>query len=231
MTRHAINAGLLLLVTLTAGAAADPPVAPAKPARPTWQNASPETQALWQRHEDALTILDISEEANRQVVIAQGTPEAYHAHPTTALLADGRTIFCVWNMGHGGHAGPMARSDDGGLTWTRLDDTLPPNYVNFKNCPSIYRITDQKGKERLWVFAARTLTDNEHPRPIPGRLQGWMPRLVSEDDGKTWREEPPLSTPLATNAPFRNVMTFSSMVPLQDGSTLVGLGASPPSRG
>ena len=220
MTRHAINAGLLLLVTLTAGADASPPVAPARPARPAWQHASPETQALWQRHKDAITILDISEETKRQVVIAQGTPEAYHAHPTTALLADGRTIFCVWNIGHGGHAGPMARSDDGGLTWTRLDDTLPPNYVNFKNCPSIYRIVDPQGKERLWVFAARTLTDKENPRPISGRLQGWMPRIVSEDDGKTWREQPPLAMPLASNAPFRNVMTFSSMVPLKDGSTL-----------
>ena len=76
---------VLLLVTLTAGADAPPPVAPARPARPAWQHASPETQALWQRHKDALTILDISEEAKRQVVIAQGTPEAYHAHPTTAL--------------------------------------------------------------------------------------------------------------------------------------------------
>jgi hypothetical protein len=37
----------------------------------------------------------------------------------------------------------MARSDDAGLTWTRLDDSLPPNYVNFKNCPSIYRLADQ----------------------------------------------------------------------------------------
>ena len=220
MTRHAINAGLLLLITLTAGSDASPPVAPAKLARPASQNASPETQALWQRHKDALTILDICEETKRQVVIAQGTPEAYHAHPTTALLADGRTMFYVWNMGHGGHAEPMARSDDGGLTWTRLDDTLPPNYVNFKNCPSIYRITDPMGKERLWVFAARTLTDKEHPRPISGRLQGWMPRIVSEGDGRTWREEPPLSTPLASDAPFRNVMTFSSLVPLKDGSTL-----------
>jgi hypothetical protein len=149
MKRHAMNAGLLLLVTLTTGADANPPVAPARPARPAWQNASPEKQALWQRHKDALTILDISEETKRQVVLAQGTPEAYHAHPTTALLADDRTIFCVWNMGHGGHAGPMARSDDGGFTWTRLDETLPPNYVNFKNCPSIYRITDQQGQERL----------------------------------------------------------------------------------
>ena len=41
---------------------------------------------------------------------------------------------------------------------------------------------------RLWVFAARTLLDTERPREIPERLQGWMPRIVSEDDGRTWRE-------------------------------------------
>ena len=61
----------------------------------------------------------------------------------TALLLAPLAAFA-----HGGHAGPMARSDDAGLTWTRIDDTLPANYVNFKNCPSIYRLTDPQGKER-----------------------------------------------------------------------------------
>jgi hypothetical protein len=54
-----------------------------------------------------------------------------------------------------------------------------------------------------------------------------MPRLVSEDDGKTWREEPPLGRLPAEATtrdwmanPFRCVMTFSSMLRLKDGSTL-----------
>ena len=192
-----------------------------------WESASPEKKVEWQRQRDALQNLDLSEDTKRQVFIARGGPgpDEYHAHPTTALLADDKTMFCVWNIGHGGHAGPMARSDDGGLTWTRLDDTLPPNYVNFKNCPSLYRLTDPQGRERLWVFAASTQV--KQPRDFPGRLQGWMPRIVSEDAGKTWREEPPLG-PLAADAttpdwlgsPFRCVMTFSSMVRLKDGSTL-----------
>lgn len=95
--------------------------------------------------------IDLSEETQSQIIIARGSPnpDAYHAQPTTALLADGKTIFCVWNIGHGGQAGPMARSDDAGLTWTRMDDVLPSNYVNFKNYPSIDRITDSQGKERL----------------------------------------------------------------------------------
>ena len=196
--------------------------AAAKGPRRAWEAAGPEKQAEWRRQRDALTCIDLADDTSRQVVIARGTsdPDGYHAHPTTALLDDGKTLFCVWNIGHGGHAGPMARSVDGGLTWTRLDDTLPPNYVNFKNCPSLYRIADMQGRERLWVYAARTLIDKEQPRAFPGRLQGWMPRIVSEDDGKTWREEPPLGRSLAGDDPFRCVMTFSSMVRLKDGSTL-----------
>jgi hypothetical protein len=114
----------------------------------------------------------------------------------------------------------MARSDDAGMTWTRMDDTLPPNYVNFRNCPSIYRITDLLGKERLWVFAAAAFTspDKLVIRDIPDRMQGWMPRIVSEDDGKTWREVAPLSP--KPDKTFVNVMTFSSIVRLKDGSTL-----------
>jgi hypothetical protein len=147
------------------------------------------------------------------------------------MLADNRTLFAVWNMGHGGRAGPVARSDDGGLTWTRVDEIMPPNYANFRNCPSIHRLTGPDGRERLWIFAMRTLTDNENFKPIPieGRQQGWMPRVVSEDDGKTWRELPPLAAqypelhqrnPYHPDNPFRNVMTFSSLVQLKDGSYL-----------
>jgi hypothetical protein len=129
-------------------------------------------------------------------------------------------MFCVWNIGHGGHAGPMARSDDAGLTWKRVDDTLPPNYVNFRNCPSLYRITDPQGKERLWVFAAVAFPspDKSGIRDIPDRMQGWMPRILSEDDGKTWREVAPLSP--KPDKTFVNVMTFSSIVRLKDGSNL-----------
>ncbi len=226
----ALGCGLAPAGALAQGTAAKPEVANAvKAARKAWMDAPAEKQAAWQAERDAIRNVDLAGDVKRQVVIAQGTPdpEAYHAHPTTALLADEKTMLCVWNIGHGGHAGPMARSDDGGLTWTRIDDTLPPNYVNFRNCPSIYRLTDPAGKERLWVFAARTATPDKVLNDIPGRLQGYMPRIVSEDDGTTWREEPPLG-PLAAGAatkewlanPFRCIMTFSSIVKLKDGSYL-----------
>ncbi|MCA9441000.1 MAG: exo-alpha-sialidase, partial [Candidatus Omnitrophica bacterium] len=106
------------------------------------------------------------------------------------------TMFAVWSVGHGGPAGPMARSEDSGLTWTRLEDRLPENFTHHENCPSIYRLVDPEGKERLWVFSAR-------PE---------MPRIVSEDGGETWKEMEPLGFPC--------VMTFSSVVQLKDGSYL-----------
>ena len=141
-------------------------------------------------------MVDISQQTQRHVIIAAGTAQTYQGHPTTLLLPDGKTMFCVWSLGHGGPAGQMARSDDAGLTWKRLDDQLPPGFKTHRNCPSIHRMVDPQDKERLWVFSAQPL----------------MPRIVSEDGGKTWREMKPLG--------FECVMTFSSVVRLKDGGYL-----------
>ena len=152
-----------------------------------------------------LPCLDISSETNRQVVIVAGTPEVYQGHPTTLLMPDGKTIFVVWSIKHGGAAGPMARSDDGGKTWTRLDERLPPGFKLHQNCPSIYRMVDPQDRERLWVFSAWR-----------GKRSGpdAMPSIMSEDGGQTWKEMPPLGEK------FRCVMAFSSVVRLKDGSYL-----------
>lgn len=159
-----------------------------------------------------LPVVDISGQKDRQVVVAVGTEQVYQGHPTTLLMPDGKTIFAVWCIGHGGHAGPMARSDDGGLSWTRLDDQLPQGYANHQNCPSIYRLVDPSGKERLWVFSAALGT-----RTGPG-----MPSILSEDGGRSWKEMPPLNFPC--------VMSFSSIVRLDDGGYL-GLYHRGPTRG
>ena len=149
-----------------------------------------------------LPVVDISADKNRQTVIAEGTEKVYQGHPTTLLMPDGKTIFAVWCLNHGGKAGPMARSDDGGLTWTRMDDELPKGYATHQNCPSIYRMVDAKGQERLWVFSAAL-----GKRGGPG-----MPSIYSEDGGKSWKEKEPLGFPC--------VMTFSSVVRLKDGRYL-----------
>ena len=148
------------------------------------------------REPQKLPVVDISGETDRHVIIAQGTEKIYQGHPTTLLMPNKKTMFCVWSRGHGGPAGPMARSDDAGLTWKRLDDQLPENFRKHRNCPSIYRMIDPKGKERIWVFSA-------WPK---------MPRIVSEDGGKTWKEPKPLG--------LNCVMTFSSVIKLKDGSYL-----------
>lgn len=149
-----------------------------------------------------LPLVDISDQKARHTIIAAGTEQTYQGHPTTVLMPDGKTIFCVWCINHGGAAGPMARSDDGGKTWTRMDESMPEGFKAHQNCPSIYRMTDPAGKERLWVFSAAKGT-----RKGPG-----MPSIMSEDAGKTWKEMPPLGFPC--------VMTFSSIVKLQDGRYL-----------
>lgn len=146
-----------------------------------------------------LPLADISGRTDRQVVIAAGTEKTYQGHPTTVLMPGGRTVFAVWCINHGGHAGPMARSDDGGLTWRRLDDRLPAGFRTHQNCPSIYRLVDPPGNSRLWVFSAAL-----GKRGGPG-----MPSIMSEDGGATWREMPPLGFPC--------VMTFSSVLRLKDG--------------
>lgn len=156
----------------------------------------------WAGDETDLPLVDISGEVGRHVVIAKGTPQTYQGHPTTLRLPGIDTLFCVWCINHGGAAGPMARSVDGGQNWVRLDDALPAGFSTHQNCPSIYRMVDPDGVARLWVFSAAL-----GKRGGPG-----MPSIMSEDEGKTWKEMPPLGFPC--------VMTFSSVIRLKDGRYL-----------
>lgn len=140
-----------------------------------------------------LPIKDISGETQRHVIIAAGTPEVYQGHPYSVMMPDGKTVFCVWCLNHGGKAGPMAKSVDGGKSWTRIDERAPEGYGKHVNCPSIYRLVNAEGKAFLWVFTAQ-------PR---------MSRIMSADGGETWEEKEPLG--------FKNVMAFSSIVPKNPG--------------
>jgi hypothetical protein len=145
---------------------------------------------------DELPLVDLSGWTRRQTVIAAGTTNVYQGHPTTVLMPDGRTLFAVWTLGHGGACGPAARSDDGGRSWVRIDGLFPSGYTAHRNCPSLYRIVAPDGRARLMIFT---------------NMKG-IGRMMSEDEGRSWRELPSL--------PLKRVgMPFTGLVRLKDGTT------------
>ncbi len=145
--------------------------------------------------------VDLSRDMARQVVIAQGTAETYQGHPTTALLPDGKTIYCVWTLNHGGFCGPMKRSDDGGRTWGELLP-VPASWRTVKNCPAIFRLVDPAGTARLVVYAGQG-------------ADGAMHQSHSLDEGRTW-------SPMASTG-LECVMPLCSIEPIDGGKRLLGL--------
>lgn len=159
---------------------------------------SPKIELPPRTQPDGYTIptVDLSEQHQRQVIVER-IPGQYLGHPTTVLMADGRTMYCTYPLGHGGPAAVLKRSDDGGLTWgPRLP--VPENWATATNCPCLHRLTDPQGRERLFVFEGA----------------GAMRQALSEDGGKTW-------TPFAPNG-LRCVVAPITIVPIA-GNRLLGM--------
>ena len=144
--------------------------------------------------------LDISRESSRWVVIARGTAEQYWGHPTTLLMPDGKTMFCVYPRGHGKPDAVLRRSDDAGLTWTDPIPT-PANWRESNNCPALYRFVGPDDVERLFVFEGN----------------GRMRQAMSTDSGSTW-------SPMHENG-LRTIMPFTGIIELKDGRLMGGWNA------
>ena len=124
---------------------------------------------------DELPIIDLSQDTFRQTVIASGVDGVYQGHPTTIVAPNG-TLYCVWTIKHGGKCGPMAKSADGGKTWTRCDNIMPENYgKSHCNCPTLQTVIRPDGGTNLVVFSAK---------------KGGCGIVISPDGGKSWWEAP-----------------------------------------
>jgi hypothetical protein len=136
-----------------------------------------------------ITIVDISKETQRQVVVERGTPATYQGHVHTLLMPDETTIWAVWTRGHAGPCGPIKKSTDGGLTWNWVTNG-PAKLSTVFNCPTIHRLVDPSGVARLFLFAGN----------------GIQYQAYSVDNGNSW-------TPMRDNG-LRGTVSPMSVLPV-----------------
>ena len=141
----------------------------------------------------SIPLIDLANETDRQVVIDK-EPGQYLGHPSTVLLDDGKTILVAYPKGHGRGAIVFKRSEDGGKNWSdRLD--VPENWSTSKETPTLHRVIDPKGVERLVMFSGL----------YPIRM------AVSEDEGRTW-------SPLSAIGDYGGIVAMGDVVRLRDGA-------------
>jgi hypothetical protein len=166
-----------------------------------------------------LPTVDISGDTNRHVIIAQGTKDLYHGHPSTVLLPDGKTMFCVWSLNHGWGEPLLKRSDDAGKTWT---DVGVPGDWNFWLKATRRPHSTLGGKARSWLPVIHHLTDPQ------GRARlvifdigqnGRQIQSVSEDGGKTW-------SPMRPNG-LKGMEASMNIIPARDGRRLLMWNSDP----
>ncbi len=161
---------------------------------PTFAGPTPGTL-----REVTIPTVDISNQTRRQSVVARGTEQVYHGHCDTVLLPDGKTMFTAWTVGHAQLVGPLARSEDGGRTWSAPLD-VPASWHDAANTPSIHQLVDPRGTARLVVFADGLDWRRGGKPPYP------MHQAVSEDDGKTWTPMRPNG--LQGEVPPKTILSF-----------------------
>ena len=142
-----------------------------------------------------LPLLDLDRDASRQTVVDR-EPGQYLGHPTTQLLADGRTILAVYPKGHGSGEIVYKRSPDRGRTWSeRLP--VPDSWATSREVPTVYRVDRRGGGDRLLVFSGL----------YPIRL------AHSDDEGATWSELAPIGE-------FGGIVAMASLHQKPDGDLI-----------
>jgi lysophospholipase L1-like esterase len=137
--------------------------------------------------------LDLDGDAARQTTVSR-VPGKYQGHPTTVLLADGKTMLCVHPEGHGKGPIVLQRSSDAGRTWSE-PLPVPENWATSQETPTIHRCVDPRtGTERLVLFSGL----------YPIRSS------TSADLGVTW-------TPLAPIGDYGGIVAMASVTKLANG--------------
>ncbi|MDH3650646.1 MAG: glycoside hydrolase [Saprospiraceae bacterium] len=138
----------------------------------------------------SIPLIDLNSHQTRQVEVDREVG-VYLGHPSTVLLNDGRTLYCVYPQGHGKGQIILKRSDDGGLTWSERLPT-PENWSSSLETPTIFPVQDSEGIMRHIIFSGL----------YPIRMS------ISVDQCKSWTE-------LSQVGDWGGIVAMGDLVPLK----------------
>jgi len=130
----------------------------------------------------SIPVVDLAGDEARQVVVDKEAGQ-YLGHPTTVLMGDGETVWCVYPKGHGRGAIVLKKSEDGGRTWSERLET-PASWATSREVPTLYRVRDVVSEEEGGAVGGERLIMFSGLHPI---------RMAASDDlGATWGELEPI---------------------------------------
>lgn len=140
----------------------------------------------------SIPLIDLDQQLAWQIIVDQEKGQ-YLGHPTSVLMNDGQTIYCVYPKGHGRGGIIMKRSMDGGLSWSdRLN--VPANWSTSLEVPTLYPVTDADGKERVIMFSGL----------YPARM------AYSENECRSWSDLEPVGD-------WGGIVVMSDLIELKTG--------------
>ena len=112
--------------------------------------------------------IDLNNDQQRCITVDRETGQ-FLGQVSSVMLCDNKTIIAMYPKGHGRGSLVEKISRDGGLTWSERI-VLPESFITSMEVPTLYRLTDNNGKERIFLYS------------------GYYPirSAVSEDGGLSW---------------------------------------------